>query len=164
MPTERERQTSYGAINPLTQPAHRPERPVGDGGSRGASLRGCHPLSPDPTFLFPWAGARDHRGQERPSFLAREQAGVTEADWKITSLRVAPTAPEQNPVDALWLKGQTSLRKQFAVNNTFAAVTHCCPAVLRALRFESIKCRWYGPDPPMIWESSSRSLLTIECA
>jgi hypothetical protein len=49
-----------------------------------------------------------------------------------------------------WLKGKTYLRKQFAVNKTLAAVKHCFSAFLRTLSFESIKCRWYWPDPQMI--------------
>jgi hypothetical protein len=52
----------------------------------------------------------------------------------------------------LWLKGKTYLRKQFAVNKTFAAVKHCFSTFLRTLSFESIKCHWYWPDPQMIEE------------
>jgi transposase len=83
-------------------------------------------------------------------FLAQENASLTERDWKITCLWCAPHAPEQNPVEDLWLKGKTYLRKQFAVNKTFAAVKHSFSTSLRSLSFDSIKCRWYWPDPQMI--------------
>jgi hypothetical protein len=84
------------------------------------------------------------------SFLAQENVGLAAADWKITCMRFAPNAPEQNPVEDLWLKGKTYLRQQFAVNKTFAAVKHCFSTFLRTLSFKSSKCRWYWPDPQMI--------------
>jgi transposase len=40
-------------------------------------------------------------------FLAQENAGLAEADWKVTWVRFAPNAPEPNPVEDVWLKGQT---------------------------------------------------------
>lgn len=150
MTNERERQTYDGALHRLTQTVHRQERPVGDGASTVAYLRWCQTLYPDKKFLLLWDGASDHRGQERQSFLAQENAGVAAADWKITCVLFAPNAPEQNPVEDLWLKGKTSLRKQFAVNKTFAAVQQCFSAFLRSLSFDSIKCRWYWPDPQLI--------------
>ena len=69
------------------------------------------------------------------SFLAHENAGLAEADWQITCVLFAPNAPEQNPIEDVGLKGKTYLRKQFAVNKTFAAVKHCFSAFLRALNF-----------------------------
>jgi transposase len=47
---------------------------------------------------------------------------LAEADWKVTCLRFAPNAPEQNPTEDGWLKGKPHLRKQFALNKTFAQV------------------------------------------
>jgi hypothetical protein len=72
------------------------------------------------------------------SFLAQENAGLAEADWKITCLLFAPNAPEQNPLEDLWLKGKTYPRKQFAVNKTFAAVKDCFSTFLRALNFGGV--------------------------
>ena len=115
-----------------------------------AYLRWCHSLYPDKKVLFLWEGASSHRGQARQSFLAQENTGRAEAEWKITCMFFAPNAPEQNPVADLWLQGKTYLRKQFAVNKTFAAVKHCFSTFLRSLSFESSKCRWYWPDPQMI--------------
>ena len=145
MTNERERQTYYGAINLLTKTVHLQERPVGDGMSTVAYLRWCQTLYPDKKLLLLWDGASYHRGQEMQTFLAQENAGLDEAEWKITCVLFAPNAPEQNPIEDLWLKGKTYLRKQFAVNKTFAAVKHCFSAFLRSLNFDSIKCRCIGP-------------------
>jgi transposase len=150
MTNARERQTYSGAIKLLTKPVPLQERPVGAGTSPVAYLRWCQTRYPDKKVLLLWDGASYHRGQEMQTFLAQEKVGLAERDWKITCLRFAPNAPEQNPVEDLWLKGKTYLRKQFAVNKTFAAVKHSFSTFLRSLSFDSIKCRWYWPDPQMI--------------
>jgi transposase len=83
-------------------------------------------------------------------FLAQENAGLPEAEWKITCVCFAPNAPEQNPVEDVWLKGKTHLRKQFALNKTFAHVKACFFSFLNALRFTSTKFRWYWSTAEMI--------------
>lgn len=150
MTNERERQTYYGAINLLTKTVHLQERPVGDGVNTVAYLQWCQSLYPDKKLLLLWDGASYHRGQEMQTFLAHENAGLAEAAWKITCVPFAPNAPEQNPLEDLWLKGKTYLRKHFAVNKTFAAVKNCFSTFLRSLNFVSVKCSWYWPDPQMI--------------
>jgi len=140
MTNERARQTYYGAINLLTNTVHLQERPVGDGASTVAYLQWCQSLYPDKKLLLLWDGASYHRGHDMQSFLAQENAGLGETDWRITCMLFAPNAPEQNPLEDLWLKGKTYLRKQFAVNKTFAAVKQCFSTFLRSLSFESITC------------------------
>ena len=150
MITERARQTDYGAINVLTRTVHLQEKPGGEGSSTVAYLRWCQSLYPDKKLLVLWDGASYHRGAEMQAFLAQTNAGLAEADWKVTCLLFAPHAPEQNPTEDLWLKGKTYLRKQFAVNKTFAAVKQCFSTFLRTLSFDSKKFSWYWPDPQMI--------------
>src|SRR5262245_37762560 len=150
MTNERQRQTYYGAVNLFTQEFHLYEASAGTGVNTVAYLQGCQTLYPDKKLLFLWDGASYHRGQEMQTFLTQKNAGLAENDWEITCLPLAPNAPEQNPVEDLWLKGKTYLRKHFAVNKTFAAVKHCFSTYLRTLSFESVKCGWYWPDPQMI--------------
>ena len=68
------------------------------------------------------------------SFSRKKNADLPEADWKITCLRFAPNAPEQNPTEDVWLKGKTHLRKQFALNKTFAQVKRCFSSFLNSLQ------------------------------
>jgi transposase len=150
MTNERPRQTYYGAINLGTRAVHLQERPGGEGASTVAYIRWCQELYAAKKLLFLGDGASYHRGAERQPFLAQENAGLTEEDWKVTCLLFAPNAPEQNPTEDLWLKGKTYLRKHFAVNKTFAAVKQCFSAFLRTLSFDSSKLSWYWPDPQMI--------------
>ena len=150
MTNERERQTYYGALNFLTQAFHLYEASAGNGVNTVAYLQWCQTLYPDKKLVYLWDGASYHRGEEMQQFLAQENAGLPEADWKITCLRFAPNAPEQNPVEDVWLKGKTHLRKQFALHKTFTQVKRCFCPFLKALNFTSTKFSWYWPTAQMI--------------
>jgi transposase len=97
-----------------------------------------------------WDGASYHRGEELQKFLAETNGSLAEADGKVTCLRFAPNAPEQNPTEEVWLKGKTPLRKQFALNKTFAQVKRCFSTFLNALQFTSAKLSWYWPTEQRI--------------
>ncbi len=146
---ERQRQTYFGALNLLTREVHLKEGLAGDGENTVASIQGCQHLYPGKKLLFLWDGASYHRSAERQAFLARENAGLQEEPWRVTCLVFAPNAPEQTPMEALWLKGKTHLRKNFAVNKPFAHVKQCFSAFLRSLSFASVKLSWYWPAPQM---------------
>jgi len=147
---ERQRQTYYGAINLVTREVHLKEETTGDGEGTVGYIQWCQGLYPSKKLFFLWDGASYHRSTEMQEFLRRANAGLPEEDWKVTCLLFAPNAPEQNPTEDLWLKGKTHLRKQFAVNKTFAAVKHGFSAFLRTLSFDSAKFSWYWPYPQMI--------------
>jgi transposase len=150
MTNERERQTYYGALNLQTHEVHVAEASAGNGVNTVAYLQWCQTLYPDKKFVVLWDGASYHRGEDMRKFLAQENADLAEADWKITCLRFAPNAPEQNPTEDVWLKGKTHLRKQFALNKTFAQVKRCFSTFLSALQFTSTKLNWYRPTEQMI--------------
>jgi transposase len=97
-----------------------------------------------------WDGASYHRGEEMRKFLAETNGSLAETDWKVSCIRFAPNAPEQNPTEDVWLKGKTHLRKQFALNKTFAQVKRCFSTFLNALQFTSTKLSWYWPTEQMI--------------
>jgi hypothetical protein len=150
MTNERQRQTYYGALNLLTHDFHLWEGAAGDGRHTVAYIEWCQRLYPGKKLLFLWDGASYHRGADLQEWLGRENAGLAEADWKVTCVLFTPNAPEQNPTEDMWLKGKQYLRKHFAVNKTFAQVKRCFSEFLRALRCESAKLRWYWPEEQMI--------------
>ena len=73
-------------------------------------------------LLLLWDGATYHRDLQCQEFLAQVNQGLEEKDWLVTCLRFAPNAPEQNPVEDIWLAGKNYVRKKFSKNKTFAAV------------------------------------------
>jgi transposase len=134
----------------LTHEFHLYEASAGNGGNTVAYLQWCHTLYPDKQLVLLWDGASYHRGEEMQKFLVRENADLPEADWKVTCIRFAPNAPDQNPTEDVWLKGKTHLRKQFALNKTFAQVKRCFSTFLNALQFTSTKLSWYWPTEQII--------------
>jgi transposase len=134
----------------LTQEFHVYEASAGNGGNTVAYIQWCQTLYPDKQLVFLWDGASYHRGEEMRKFLVRENVDLAEAAWKVTCIRFAPHAPDQNPTEDVWLKGKTHLRKLFALNKTFAQVKRCFSSFLTALHFTSAKLSWYWPTEQMI--------------
>ena len=150
LPNVRQRQTYYGALNLLTHEFHLQASVAGNGKTTVAYIEWGQTLYPDKKVLILWDGASYHRGADLQEFLTRENAGFPEADWNVTCLLFAPNAPEQNPTEDVWLKGKQYLRKQFAINKTFAQVKRCFSEFLTSLRCTSAKLRWYWPEEQMI--------------
>ena len=69
--------------------------------------------------------------------------GLEEKDWKITCLLFAPNAPEQNPVEDVWLRGKNYLRKRFYENKTFQQVKSCFFNFINKQIFNLSKMDWY---------------------
>jgi transposase len=134
----------------LTHEFHLYEAAAGNGGNTGAYIPWCQTRYPDKKLFSLWDGAGYHRGEELPQLLAKTNAGLAEIDWKVTGMRFAPHAPDQNPTEEVWRKGKTHLRKQVVLNKTFAQVKRCFSTFLNALQFTSTKLRWYWPTEQMI--------------
>jgi len=147
MTNERQRQTYYGAVNLLTHEFHLKAFPAGKGECTVAYLRWVRNRYPGKRIILVWDGASYHRGSQVKSLLAAVNDGLDEKDWALICLPFAPNAPDQNPVEDIWLQGKTHLRKDFAHNKTFAAVKKCFAHFLHHLRFDSVKFAWYTPDP-----------------
>ena len=150
MTNQKARQTYYGAVNLLSRQVHVQEFAAGNADNTVAYLKWLQELYPGKKLLLLWDGASYHRDSQLQAFLAQVNAGLTESDWKLTLLRFAPNAPEQNPMEDLWLAGKNHLRRCFAHNKTFAQVKACFRLFLSAFRLDSIKFDWYAPYPQII--------------
>ncbi len=85
------------------------------------------------------------------SFLQRILAAhVDEKDWLVTCVPFAPNAPEQNPVEDIWLAGKKHLRKSFARNRTFAKVKESFRNFLQSFSLASVQFDWYAPAQQII--------------
>lgn len=72
---------------------------------------------------------------------------LIEDNWLITGM---PFAPEQNPVEDLWLRGKNWLRKRFAYNKTSADVKACFVEHLQNGVFSSAEYDGYTLSPQII--------------
>jgi transposase len=147
---ERDRQTYYGAVNLLTHDFHLTEFPAGKGECTVAYVRWIRTLYPDKQIILLWDGASYQRDAQVKALLTEVNDGLEEKDWQLLCLLFAPNAPDQNPVEDIWLQGKNHLRKNFAQNKTFAAVKKCFFHFLHQFRLDSVKFPWYTPDPQII--------------
>ncbi len=58
-----------------------------------------------------WHGASYHPSAEVRQYLDSVNQGLDEHEWKITCIRFAPNAPEQNPVEDIWLHTKKFVRE-----------------------------------------------------
>ena len=96
MTNERSKQTYYGAIDLqshelLVQPYNKGESP-----STIAFLKYLQAQYPQSRIALIWDGASYHRSSEVKSYLHSVNQGLDTEKWKITCIRFAPNAPEQN--------------------------------------------------------------------
>jgi len=143
------RQTYYGAVNFQTQAFHLKPFSAGNGENTVAYINWLRDLYPDARLWLIWDGATYHRSLMR-DYLAEVNANLPEEQWLVTCILLAPNAPQQNPVEDIWLKGKNWLRKRFAHNKTFADVKQSFFDYLHNGIFSSAKYDWYKEYPQII--------------
>ncbi len=55
-------------------------------------------------------------------FLSQQNDGISPENWKIICCRLAPYAPQENPVEAIWLQLKTLLRRFYRFGKSFNIV------------------------------------------
>jgi hypothetical protein len=73
--------------------------------------------------------------------------GLDEKEWKVACWLLAPTAPDQNPVEEVWLQGKNFLRRHFYENKTFQQVKRSFFNFLNKKVFNFKKLNWYLEIP-----------------
>lgn len=147
---KRLRQTYYGAVNLLTHQFHLQEYEAGNASHTVSYLQYLQEIYDGARLWIIWDGASYHRFGEVRDYLAEINKGLEESMWPITCLLFAPNAPEQNPVEDIWLKGKSWIRKNFAYNKTFAQVKQCFKDYLQNSYFNFSKFNWYLFNPQFI--------------
>ena len=146
MTNEKERQTYYGAVNFLTHVVHLLAFSAGNGRNTVEYVNWLRTLYPTAKLILLWDGAAYHRFAEMQAYLAALNDGLAQEDWRVTCLLFAPNAPEQNPIEDIWLKGKNFLRKHFFEHKTFAKVKQSFFDFLNGKTFDSAKFDWYSPN------------------
>ncbi len=96
----RERQTYYGGLDYLTKSFVVHEYKAGNEENTVAFLKYLQSLYEESTRLvIIWDGASYHRSAVVREFLQQVNGSLPPEAWKITCIRLAPNAPEQNPVE-----------------------------------------------------------------
>jgi len=147
---ERQRQTYYGAVNFQTHRFHLKAFRAGNGRHTVEYVEWLRTLYPTAKLLLLWDGASYHRYAEMQAYLTTLNPSLEPHEWLVTCLLFAPNAPDQNPVEDIWLQGKNFLPKHFSLHKTFAQVKHSFFDCLNDLKFESTKFSSYSHNPQLI--------------
>jgi transposase len=119
----RERQTYYGAVEPLTGELSVMQALAGDGSWTVRFLSFVREQYAGKRVLLCWDGASYHRGRDVRAYLERLNGHLEQADWLMTCIQFAPHAPEQNPIEDVWLKAKSFIRRNWQrMDGSFKAV------------------------------------------
>lgn len=86
-------------------------------------------LHPQQKIQIFWDGVPYHRSQEMRDFLESVNSGLTPDNWRITCHRLAPYAPEENPIEAVWLSLKNLLRRCYRFCKKFKLMTRLFEAL-----------------------------------
>jgi transposase len=142
-----QRQTYYGVMNLYNQEFLVTPYERGNGESTVSFLKYLQGLQPDKKLIIIWDGASYHGSEEVQTYLTQANQELEEKDWKVTCLLFAPNAPDQNPVEDVWLQGKNFLRRHFYENKTFKQVKSSFLNFLNKKVFNFEKSKWYLEIP-----------------
>lgn len=91
-----------------------------------------------------WDNASYHCSQLVKDYLQQVNGELPQQQWPLTLIGLATNAPEQNPIEDVWLNGKTQIRKQAGLN-TFAQVKQCFVDTITANTYNYEKFKWYFP-------------------
>lgn len=121
---EKERQTYYGALDYGSKEFLMQEYSAGNTENTIKFLEYLRKEREGQRIVIIWDGAKYHYSQEMKEYLEKINGGKEEKEWQITCIKLAPNAPEQNPVEDIWLQGKNWVRKFYKYCNSFLDVKY----------------------------------------
>lgn len=122
VPNQRDRQTYYGALNLKSQDFIVNPYSAGNGENTVKFLELLKGKNPGKKLLLIWDGATYHRGEVMQDLLRQENQDKSPKDWTITCHLFAPYAPDENPVEGIWLQVKNFIRSFHYLCNNFRMV------------------------------------------
>lgn len=118
--------------------------PRGNGDHTVDFLKDLQTAYPNKKLIILWDNARYHRGKKVKKYLGEVNEGIPdEKDYKITCYHFSPNAPDQNPVEDVWLRGKDFLRKNFYQSESFYQLKEKFLKYLDNKIFNFKKIKWY---------------------
>jgi transposase len=139
-------ETYYGSLNLFSGAFHLSAHKRGNSECTIAYLEYLRSLYPEQRLILIWDGATYHRSAELKEYLERINGDLPPEQWRLTLWFFAPNAPEQNPVEDVWLRGKNYLREHFADCLTFAQTKSLFIDFLSRSTFLFEKVKWYIGD------------------
>lgn len=143
MDNERNRQTYFGALNYHNHEFTMKSYPSGNGISTVEFVKYLQNKYAGSKLILIWDGASYHKFGEFRDYLEEVNCQTTANDWLITCILFAPNAPEQNPVEDVWLQAKNFLRKYWHLCRSFQAIKILFELFANGQRFDFPKVYFY---------------------
>jgi hypothetical protein len=95
-----------------------------------------------------WDGGSYHKYGEFRDFLLELNGDKEPDNWSITCILLAPNAPQQNPVEDIWLQAKNFLRKYWYLCRSFKIVKFLFEFFTNEHTFDFPKIRQYTWEHP----------------
>lgn len=141
---EKQKQTYYGAIDLQTHEFLVQPYEKGESQFTIAFLKYLQAQYPQTRIALIWDGASYHRSQEVKSYLDSVNQGLEPQKWKISCIRFAPNAPEQNPIEDVWLSAKRFVREFYSLCSSFSVVKRLFELATHHQIFDFPKLSLYG--------------------
>jgi transposase len=139
----KERQSYFGALDAISGEVVLLEAKYANSGAAVSFLETLQKHYTGKQLWVIWDNASYHKSETVRQYLQKVNGQLPEKDWLLTLLHFAPNAPEQNPIEAVWLQGKTQVRKQAGLN-CFQKVKQFFVDVISAYTYSFDKFKWYG--------------------
>lgn len=141
---EKERQTYYGALNYQTGQVIMREQKKGDTENTIEFIKHLRRCYKGARIVVIWDGVKYHWSEGFREYLREVNGGKPEAEWEVTCIRLAPNAPEQNPIEDVWLQGKNFLRQCWHLCKNFGMMKWLFSWFVNNEVFQFLKLSMYG--------------------
>lgn len=119
---EKERQTYFGCANLVTGKAIVKKYSTGNGENAVLFLKEILKQYQGKQIILLWDKATYHTGNAVKIFLKELNDGLEKKDWKLRLELLPIAAPEENPMETIWLKAKNQVRNLFIKCEVFKDV------------------------------------------
>lgn len=140
----RYKQTYFGALDYKTKEFLTFSANKGDSENTIKFLEYLRSQRADAKLLIIWDGASYHRSQQIKDYLDSLNNTLEKEEWLITCERFAPNAPQQNPVEDIWLQAKTMIREFYFFCHSFSAIKALFELAINGQIFDFSKLNEYG--------------------
>lgn len=144
---EKERQTYYGALDYQTKEFMIQNSETGNSQNTIKFIKYLREQRKEKRLVLIWDGASYHDSKEFRDYLKEVNGELPEEKWLITCIKFAPNAPEQNPVEDVWLQTKSFIRQFYHLCKSFKEVKSLFEFFVDGQVFDFPKLYQYGLSP-----------------
>lgn len=141
---EKEKETYFGALNYQTKQFFVQGYGAGNSENTVLFIKYLQALNPGTRTLILWDGASYHKYGAIPGYLSEVNQNLERSNWRITCELFAPHAPEQNPVEDIWLQAKRFIREYWHFCRSFAVIKELFMLATHCQFFNFSKVNMYG--------------------